>query len=159
MAQLAPMCGASEAELEAAPMSLPILLQAMVFLLRASQSPPGHLSPCQQPASACTSRTRAERSQLSLQSSLSWRQQEVGLVCKGSLWSSGPLARGHHLRTLQFLGCISFSTQKLGVEPGDPSSPKEHIGSKLLPGSYLRIVQRQCPILQVGVLRLQEGGD
>lgn len=99
-------------------MSLPILLQSMVFLLRASQSPPGLLSPCQQPASACTSRTRAERSQLSLQTSLSWCQQEVGLVCKGSLWSIGPLARGHHLRTLQFLGCISFSTQKLGVRVG-----------------------------------------
>lgn len=117
MAQLAPMSGASEAELEAAPMSLPILPQAMVFLLRASQSPPGLLSPCQQPASACTSRTRAERSQLSLQTSLSWHQQEVGLVCKGSLWSSDPLARGHH-HTLQFLGCISFSTQKLGDSVG-----------------------------------------
>lgn len=55
-------------------MSLPILLKAMVFLLPGAH--PRLLFPRQQPTSACTSRTRAERSQLSLQPSLAWRQQE-----------------------------------------------------------------------------------
>lgn len=100
-------------------MSLPILLQAIVFLLYASQSP------SRAPFSASAAHIRLHQPHQSRKISAQFATQpglasagEVGLVCKGSVWSSGPLTRGHHLCTLQFLGCISFSTQKLGISVG-----------------------------------------
>lgn len=114
MAPLAPKRGASEAELEVAPMSLPILLQAMVFLLRASQSPsraPFPL-PRQQPTSTCTGLTRAERSQLSLQPSLAWCQQERLVWFGKDLSGAVALGLGDTTSALYNFSVVSLSVHR-----------------------------------------------